>query len=372
MAVAKMIAGHGNLDGDELNARSSPLTSMADSDDDYERVRPADTLRPDTASDITSSEHFEEESKNQAVPPRKNTSRKHIERTHTSPPKTRPSTSKKRPRQQSSTSAQRTSVSAVLPRSSHSARADSRPSRPVVSSAMCHQCRRPNKWVKMTCANTMESGELCRKSYCAYCVLKRYPEITFDAFSKTWTCPWCEDACNCTICCTKRGEDYVSTRFEKIDEEALKLVTSGEAMRPNISAFTEPVRGSSKTRTSNSSKKPSADPLIKTAGLLEQDGGVRGEYWATVFSVEGDRIGKGFIGESASEIIVQLDDEPGGKKARRLVIGRWHRGTKECSDDEDEAPTRTKEKGKGRVADRRNRKRLSVGEKSTGSKFSAR
>jgi Zinc-finger domain of monoamine-oxidase A repressor R1 len=370
VAVEKMIVGDSSMAQDEPNRLSSPLTSMVESEQEYERLRQSDMepLHYDTLSDLTSEESQGEDDRPIVLPQRY--LRKQLKRYRQSLSKARsaPNLEQSQLQLHNSTSEQQTSASVVLPRTSSSARTESRPSRPSVSSALCHQCRRPNKWVKMTCSNTMESGERCKKNYCAYCVLKRYPlsifdvclnlitligfrypEITFDAFSKTWICPWCQDVCNCTVCCTKRGDEYVSTRFEKIDEEALRQVTSGKATRPKLFTSPEHTRHLKKVKKPNLSNKPSADPLTKTASLLEQDGGVRGQYWAAVFSVEGERIGKGFIGESASEIIVQLDEEPGGRKARRLVIGKWHRGSEENHDDEEFQPTLPIEKGKGRA-----------------------
>lgn len=351
VAVERMIVEDGSVAHDEVNRLSSPLTSMVESEQEYERLRQSDgeSLRHETLSDLTS-EESEEEDDNEAVFPRGPIKRKRFRRYHQS----LPNLGKRKSQLHESPSGQKSSVGVASPRASSSARAESKlPTRPAVSSALCHQCRRPNKWVKMTCANLLASGERCKKSYCAYCVLKRYPEITFDALSKTWVCPWCQGNCNCTVCCTKRGEEYISTRFEKIDEEALRQVTSGKATRPKLYTSPEPLRHSKKVKKPNLSAKPSADPLTKTASLLEQDGSVRGQYWAAVFSVEGERIGKGFIGESTSEIIVQLDEEPGGRKARRLVIGKWHRGSEEHDDKVEESPTLSIEKSITKHGNRR-------------------
>ena len=97
----------------------------------------------------------------------------------------------------------------------------------------CHHCRRKTKRPKMRCTLIREStGEQCRKLYCDLCIEKRYgsfpfeewtlwtearvffryPDLTFDEFATSFSCPCCCDFCNCTACSRARGEAYIPER----------------------------------------------------------------------------------------------------------------------------------------------------------------
>lgn len=45
---------------------------------------------------------------------------------------------------------------------------------PYVSQDRCHQCRNLPRYAFMRCTSSDESGRLCRKLFCASCVIKRY------------------------------------------------------------------------------------------------------------------------------------------------------------------------------------------------------
>ncbi|KAI0089713.1 hypothetical protein BDY19DRAFT_82367 [Irpex rosettiformis] len=81
----------------------------------------------------------------------------------------------------------------------------------------CHQCRGNNGYAKMQCRGMRENGEPCLLLFCEKCVLKRYStsQLTFDLGATDFVCPKCEGFCNCTTCCKKRGEVYVSTKHVK-------------------------------------------------------------------------------------------------------------------------------------------------------------
>lgn len=52
----------------------------------------------------------------------------------------------------------------------------------------------------------------CGKTFCARCITNRYPPGRFDYEQKQDNnCPYCQGCCNCTACCSKRGDKYVSS-----------------------------------------------------------------------------------------------------------------------------------------------------------------
>ncbi|KAF8181588.1 hypothetical protein BJ912DRAFT_608039 [Pholiota molesta] len=51
----------------------------------------------------------------------------------------------------------------------------------------------------------------CNTLICCRCVALRYPDKKFNIKVKQQTCPRCEDYCNCTLCCQKRGVPYISS-----------------------------------------------------------------------------------------------------------------------------------------------------------------
>ena len=60
----------------------------------------------------------------------------------------------------------------------------------------------------------------------------RYVDIAFDAYAGVFKCPRCMDICNCTACCSKRGETYVSSRGVKIDIPISQLYADVPLPRP--------------------------------------------------------------------------------------------------------------------------------------------
>ncbi|KAI0314533.1 hypothetical protein OF83DRAFT_439215 [Amylostereum chailletii] len=76
----------------------------------------------------------------------------------------------------------------------------------------CHQCRTRSLRPKVKCTNLKKDGIQCTMFYCLGCMGKRYPEVDIDSASQSFSCPRCEDTCNCTQCAAKRGEVYVSER----------------------------------------------------------------------------------------------------------------------------------------------------------------
>jgi hypothetical protein len=107
-----------------------------------------------------------------------------------------------------------------------------------------------------------------------------------------------------------------------------------------------------------SNPKQAADALKKTTAFIEKTGVVTGAYFGAVFSVTGDRIGAGFIGGNAQEIIVKptqaVQTQPSGRKKHRVYVGRLQEGWgfEESGEEMDPEP---KGKGKGRPQTQRQR-----------------
>ena len=76
---------------------------------------------------------------------------------------------------------------------------------------------------------------------------RRYPNEEFDAALKHFACPACLNYCNCTVCCKKRGEKYVSSfrgppgkRFAHGDKTSLQSIPVAISPPP-IPVLTGPI-----------------------------------------------------------------------------------------------------------------------------------
>jgi hypothetical protein len=285
----------------------------------------------------------------------------------------------------------------------------------------CHQCRNATVFEKMTCTKMLDFGVSCGKKYCVGCILKRYsscfitvapvsfmlwnapryPAIEFYPYATRFICPSCTSTCNCTACCAKRKEPYISTRHVKIDKETLELIGSGAGPRTLPSASEEFTRKSkeinnstvtsgskanllgSETRRSTLKEKqsqagpkhPLADGTTGTTDpthiskFIESYSGTSGAYWGTIFSVTGDRIGAGFVGESGTEIVLKAPQSPARRKKRRLYVGKLQEwwGFEDSGEELEPADPQVfsngKGKGKARAQDQHGRREY-IGDKS--------
>lgn len=188
---------------------------------------------------------------------------------------------------------------------------------------------------------------------------RRYPAvIDFNPQQKKWKCPFCEDTCNCTKCCSKRNVRYTSTASVKIDQDT--LLRYARLMPGNSNSTKRPLPPSKPSKASKESKlagkstakltrapaktKPNAEidrasfqtatrdiesvirGLADTAAMFERFGCVSGEYWGVVFSnIDGGRIGVAFVGDKPPDILLVKDDDNGGQvdeppPAKRLRV----------------------------------------------------
>ena len=135
----------------------------------------------------------------------------------------------------------------------------------------------------------------------------RYPEITFDAYAVCFVCPRCQNTCNCTSCCARRGETYISARVGKLpppgSAEALALVHEVAAAK--------------------SSQPPKAGR--GGGGAPHKMDLVGGQYFGVIYGVAGgERMGQGFVGEDSRGIVMR-----NARRAPKIVayIGKPRRRT---------------------------------------------
>jgi len=224
------------------------------------------------------------------------------------------------------------------------------PSRPQVwpleeNELYCHQCRTKTRILKMHCS--------CGKMFCARCITNRYAVLFFFSFFfslfaliRTWTysfclhryppgrfdytqkqdnnCPHCQQFCNCTSCCSKRGETYVSTARPGPKKT---VATQPRGLRERVSL-------GGKTNLPPPSQLPT-EPV---------------KYWGAVYSLTGKKITSTFAPETQEDLPAAvfglLNSEEGVAKPKRqlqpkrvfvgVLQGHWgyskHRRIKELVD----------------------------------------
>lgn len=181
----------------------------------------------------------------------------------------------------------------------------------------------------------------------------RYPtEIDFNCRLKKWKCPFCEDICNCTKCCSRRNVSYNSTATIRIDQDTLlhharlmpdnsnstkrslppsrpsnpskksKLAGKSTSKLARASAKAKPDvendRTSSQTAALNQAATRDIESVIRgladTAAMFEKLGCVSGDYWGVVFSnIDGGRIGVAYVGDNLPDLFFLRDDDGGGR-----------------------------------------------------------
>ncbi|KAI0075708.1 hypothetical protein K474DRAFT_1773083 [Panus rudis PR-1116 ss-1] len=175
------------------------------------------------------------------------------------------------------------------------------------SLSTCHHCRRRTAHAKMDCSNVVD-GEKCQMRFCVICISKRYPDVQFDAASTTFICPRCKNACNCSLCCAKRGEDYVRERAPR------KKTSDTPATRKGTRLTSTPSEKPPKKSTAPASIAPITLPP--------------GDRWGTVYGVDGRPIGTGLVKDNQHIVLhnnIEAGPPPAGqvKPRRRVFIGQW-------------------------------------------------
>ncbi|KAJ8689576.1 hypothetical protein PTI98_012467 [Pleurotus ostreatus] len=181
----------------------------------------------------------------------------------------------------------------------------------------CHQCRNRPGRLMMNCT--------CGKDFCMRCVMMRYDDriFPFDASAKNRPCPMCMDICNCTQCCLRRKEVYVSSvgACVKIVGEPDNLVLPPPKLksrhkpslkrRASRSVSPPPDRPHRvhKRPTKYRSPLPVPDfpapvyqPMPLPAGPLA--------YWATIYGMSGQKLATAFTGGDAAEVVIVKPIQP--------------------------------------------------------------
>ncbi|KAI0917753.1 hypothetical protein AcV7_010416 [Taiwanofungus camphoratus] len=205
----------------------------------------------------------------------------------------------------------------------------------AAAATFCHHCRRTSAHEKMRCTVIKEGGVPCGMRYCVVCVFKRYPEITFDAYARTFVCPRCRNTCNCTVCSRKRGEVYIPASRTRIKldfnltpglplpaQRSFSSAPKAKARRAERPASVAPVsRRKGKEKATDAA--PSLSPVLTLAGYEPQKSDV---YFGAVYGIYGERVGAGFVGDNSGAIVVQpVTDAPvpsgPGRRRKREFIG---------------------------------------------------
>lgn len=111
---------------------------------------------------------------------------------------------------------------------------------------------------------------------------RRYPNITFNPFAVTFKCPRCRGTCNCTMCCARRGEQYISARVGRLPPAGS---TEDLALRDELAG---------------------PEDRIKTPPvMLDQPPGT---YWGVVFdNPKMERWGLGYVGKT-NDVVLRTED----------------------------------------------------------------
>ncbi|KAJ3522193.1 hypothetical protein NM688_g8907 [Phlebia brevispora] len=197
----------------------------------------------------------------------------------------------------------------------------------------CHQCRRAAPIRKMRCSATREDGLPCGLRFCERCVLIRYPDMVFDDTVNDFVCPKCSGFCNCTHCCDKRGEQYVSTRGVKTNVPKISA-PDGDVSLDESSSLSKVRRKAKQVRIVT----PEDVPLDPSMMLPD------GASWGTVYTVDGcERMGSAVVlSKRKQQLALQLSKPP-----LRRFIGIPQRGWKFQADSE--APDPPPPKGRAYI-----------------------
>jgi hypothetical protein len=128
----------------------------------------------------------------------------------------------------------------------------------------------------------------------------RYPTIEFDSLATDFLCPRCADYCNCTSCCNRRGETYVSTKHVKTGLELSFRRSSSTKIGKRIPWHAQYKDDGIENRH---------DSVSLDVQVLQPSAFITGEHWGAVYDLSGrKRIGDGIVTDGASQRIVVLPD----------------------------------------------------------------
>ena len=132
----------------------------------------------------------------------------------------------------------------------------------------------------------------------------------FEAYARHFVCPRCQDTCNCTTCCNKRGETYISARVGKLpppnSEEALALIKAAE----------ENLKSDAPSRIVTRRMITPPAPKFDLAP---------GQFFGVIYGLEGERMGLGYMGEDNQRVLMNSQDTAGKAKGAGRGPGRRNR-----------------------------------------------
>lgn len=176
-----------------------------------------------------------------------------------------------------------------------------------VEGTYCHQCRCKTKGRKMQCAAYRVDDIPCELRFCERCITRRYvrgivfpqvsvlnwsvryPDLKFNPATENFICPKCSGYCNCTACCNRRGEEYISSRGNGPSPFLLLSQSRNTTALPPSLSSSPPL----KSHSISTQRKPSTPALAVPPGM----------FWGTVYGVNGERIGAGVVSEDRQVII---------------------------------------------------------------------
>ncbi|GJE89382.1 hypothetical protein PsYK624_054820 [Phanerochaete sordida] len=228
----------------------------------------------------------------------------------------------------------------------------------------CHQCRGKNGYEKMSCGVVREDLTKCGLKYCEKCIRLRYPDIEFNSYAISFKCPRCTNTCNCTVCCRKRGEEYVPSEGHKLG--ILPSALYMQALQAEAAALkAQPKTGAHSSRRSASTaappapsvvaeqhsapttrkkpgpkpkpalQKPPKPPTQEELELAAMMALPQGAVWGTIYGLNMDRIGIGIVAEGATQkVVVARSPGPDGGMPPSTFPRAGSRTTEDSEDSE--------------------------------------
>lgn len=111
----------------------------------------------------------------------------------------------------------------------------------------------------------------------------RYPGLAFNPYAVEFRCPRCVDNCNCTSCCNRRGETYISARVGKLpppgSDEARALLDEAAAGTLGF-------------------RRPATPPPTR----LDLPPGA---FFGVVYGLHGQRVGQGYVDRDKEHVLIK-------------------------------------------------------------------
>ncbi|KAG6825571.1 hypothetical protein H0H92_003232 [Tricholoma furcatifolium] len=189
------------------------------------------------------------------------------------------------------------------------------------------------------------------ESYCHQCRNKtfrvKYEESTYSFQCSPFTCPFCENVCSCDVCCRKRGEVYINrTKGVPTDKETVLLPKVLPKRQTQSIRRNSPTPSVTRPRLAGKTNLP--PPTIATTPKI-------GEFWGTIFGMDGKPVGPSFVSQSQDfadvdeDMPVSRTPSPPPSRHRRIFIGKVQKswGLKPPYDIRDHDPLLCEDKSNG-------------------------